>query len=125
MKLDNCSRRGARLLLGGLLLSLLAASAVFSQDIATKGAISGKVTDATGAAIVGAKVTITGSTSPRTATANAEGDFEVQNLVPGLYTVKAEQSGFKTVSVPDVLVNVGKTSALKLTLQPGNITEVV
>jgi len=100
-------------------------SFVCAQDILTKGGISGRVLDANGAAIAGAKVTIAGPIGERTATADAEGSFEIQNLIPGNYKVKAEQTGFKTTTVPDVAVFVGKSSALKLTLEPGNISEVV
>ncbi|HZF40366.1 MAG TPA: carboxypeptidase regulatory-like domain-containing protein, partial [Blastocatellia bacterium] len=91
----------------------------------TKGIIRGRVMDSNGAAIASAKVTITGQAGDRTGAANAEGEFEMQNLIPGVYKVKVEQTGFKTLNVPGVEVYVGKTSALKLTLEAGNISEVV
>lgn len=125
MKLNASLGTGIKLMLTALLVALCLSGPASAQDLLTKGAISGKVTDATGAVIPNAKITITGDAGARTVTANAEGEFEAQNLAPGSYTVKAEQSGFKTVSVPNVVVNVGKTSALKLALEPGNITEVV
>jgi hypothetical protein len=125
MKKTNPGGGHAKLFFGALLLSLLSVCAAFGQDIATKGSISGKVVDSAGAAIPNAKVTISGPTGERLATADAQGDFEVQNLIPGEYKVKAEQSGFKTVSVPNVQVYVGRTSSLKLTLEAGNISEVV
>jgi hypothetical protein len=91
----------------------------------TKGAINGRVLDQTGAAVANAKVTVTGQTGDRIVNANAEGEFDAPNLIPGLYTVKAEQTGFKTISVPNVEVFVGKTSSLKLTLEAGAINEVI
>jgi hypothetical protein len=108
-----------------LFVCLVAVCSAFGQDLATKGAISGRVIDATGAAIANAKVTVSGATGERIVTANELGDFDVPNLNPGVYTVKAEQSGFKTVSAPDVTVFVGKSTSLKLTLEAGNITEVI
>jgi hypothetical protein len=96
-----------------------------AQDTLTKGGISGRVTDSVGAAIANAKLTITGQAGDRTITANADGEFELQNLIPGSYKVKVEQTGFKTLNVPGVEVYVGKTSALKLALEAGNISEVV
>ncbi len=109
-----------------LLICLLSASVtVFAQDLVTKGSINGRIVDPAGASIAGAKVTVSGSTGDRSVTANTEGEFDVPNLTPGTYTVKAEQSGFKTVSVPNVAVYVGKSSTLKLALEAGNITEVV
>src|SRR5262249_13292448 len=120
------SKRGRLSLWHCMLLCLLvSAGAAFGQDIATKGAISGKVADSTGAVIPNAKVTVSGPTGERVATANEAGDFEFTNLIPGKYNVKAELSGFKSTLVPDVEVFVGKTSSLKLTLEAGNITEVV
>jgi hypothetical protein len=104
---------------------MLAAFAAFAQDLLTKGAISGRVVDAAGAAVANAKVTISGTTGARVVIANGEGAFEAVNLTPGTYTVKAEQTGFKSVSVPNVEVYVGKTASLKLTLEAGAITEVI
>ena len=61
----------------------------------------------------------------RTVTTNDEGVFEVDNLTPGTYRVKAEQAGFKAVSVSEVEDFVGKATALKLTLEVGSVAEVV
>ena len=114
-----------RLVLGTLWLWLCAPGVVLGQDFATKGAIRGRVVDASGAVIPNAKITITGPTGERVSSANEAGEFEVSNLLPGVYTVKAEQTGFKTASVPNVEVFVGKVSALKVMLEIGNIAEVV
>jgi hypothetical protein len=102
--------------------SPIAASA---QDILTKGSISGTVVDINGAVIQGAKVTVTGPTGERVVTTNDNGAFDVPNLIPGKYTVKAEHAGFKIGSVADVVVYVGKATTLRVELEAGNITEVV
>jgi hypothetical protein len=96
-----------------------------AQDLVTKGTISGRVIDTTGAVVANAKVTVTGQTGDRVVLTNAEGEFDVPNLVPGSYTVKAELTGFKTASAIMIEVNVGKTTSLRLTLEAGNINEVV
>src|SRR5262245_52485908 len=110
---------------GGLLLCLLMACGAFAQDLVTKGAISGRVVDVAGSALVNAKVTISGPTGDRVVNANSEGEFEIVNLTPGTYKVRAEQTGFKLVSVPNVEVFVGKTASLRLTLEAGAISEVI
>jgi hypothetical protein len=110
---------------GALFLCMCITSLAPAQDLLTKGGISGRVLDAMGAAVANAKVTVSGPTGDRVVTANEEGAFEAINLTPGTYTVKAEQSGFKSISVPNVEVYVGKISSLKLTVEAGNITEVV
>jgi len=125
MKQEPSLSGSLKLLFGALLLFCLTVGVAFGQDIATKGSISGRVVDAAGAVVPNAKITVTGQAGERVVTVNESGEFEVPNLVPGSYTVKAEQSGFKTVSVPNVEVFVGKAAALKLTLEAGNITEVV
>src|ERR1043166_9066402 len=67
-----------------------AGSAIVAQDIQTRGSINGDVKDKNGAAIVGATVKITGQTGERTTTTNDLGLFNVENLVPGNYTVRLE-----------------------------------
>lgn len=118
-------RRTSYQFLWALACCLALSLSASAQDLVTKGAISGRVLDSAGAAIANAKVTVSGQTGDRVVNANAEGEFDAPNLIPGLYMVKAEQAGFKTVSVPNVEVFVGKTSSLKLTLEAGNISEVV
>src|SRR5262252_3437090 len=125
MKRVSPFRTGAISLLASFAILLCSSALGLAQDIATKGGISGRVTDSAGAAIANAKVTITGQAGDRTVTANAEGEFEMLNLIPGAYKVKVEQTGFKTLNVPGVEVYVGKISALKLALEAGNISEVV
>jgi hypothetical protein len=124
-KAGRRAARCVRLALGTLWLWSCALGMVLAQDIATKGGIRGRVVDTSGAVIPNAKITITGPTGERVTNANEAGEFEVFNLLPGRYTVKAEQTGFKTASVANVDVFVGKVSALKVTLDIGNIAEVV
>ena len=103
----------------------LAAVSVLGQDVQTKGMIGGNVTDATGAAVHGAKIVVTGQTGERNGTTNAEGIFRIENLEPGTYTVRVEQTGFKAAVANNVTVNVGRESTLKLKLEPGEITATV
>ncbi|MCA1593676.1 MAG: carboxypeptidase-like regulatory domain-containing protein, partial [Acidobacteria bacterium] len=105
----------------------LASVNAFAQDKSTTGSIGGTVTDVNGAAIQNAAVTVTGPTlaAPRTATTNDQGTFRVDNLIPGNYNVNIELTGFKTSTVKDVVVNVGKESSLGLKLEPGQVSEVV
>ncbi|MDX2149511.1 MAG: carboxypeptidase-like regulatory domain-containing protein [Bryobacteraceae bacterium] len=68
---------------------------LFSQSIT--GRMSGTVTDATGAVIPGAKITIINEATKlaRTATTDPDGFYVVPNLPVGNYTVTAELQGFK------------------------------
>ena len=111
--------------LSSLAFCLALSLSISAQDMVTKGAINGRVLDQTGAAIANAKVTVSGQTGDRVVNANAEGEFDAPNLIPGVYTVKAELTGFKTVSVPNVEVFVGKVTSLRLALEAGAINEVI
>src|SRR5271170_8063598 len=73
----------------GLLL-LLASVSLFSQG--SEGRISGTVTDQSGAAIPGARVTITDEQRnvSRTLTTDSAGAYAAPNLIPSTYDVHAE-----------------------------------
>jgi len=103
----------------------LAAVGVFGQDVQTKGMIGGTVTDPAGAAVPGAKIVVTGQTGERTGLTNEGGIFRIDNLEPGTYTVRVEQTGFKSAVVNNVTVNVGRESTLNLKLETGEITATV
>jgi len=106
-------------------LILVPITGAFGQDIMTKGSITGRVLDPSGAVVPAATVTVSGPTGDRITSSNASGDFEVNNLTPGTYSVKAEKEGFKAVSTTGVLVNVGKASSLRLALQVGDVSQTV
>src|SRR6185437_707581 len=103
----------------------LAAASVLAQDVQTKGTIGGTVTDAAGAAVPGARVVVTGQTGERQGTTNDSGIFRIENLEPGTYTVRVEQTGFRSVVANNVTVFVGRESTLNLKLEPGEVTATV
>ncbi|HEY0726498.1 MAG TPA: TonB-dependent receptor, partial [Pyrinomonadaceae bacterium] len=111
------------LLIAGCLC--VVAANVRAQDVLTKGSIGGTVTDPAGAAVPGATITVSGPQVQRTATSNDSGVFRVENLEPGTYTVRVEQSGFKASVANNVIVNVGRESTLSLQLEPGEISATV
>jgi hypothetical protein len=78
---------------------------------AVYGSIFGAVTDAQGAAVPKAAVTITdlGKNLTFSTETNASVNFNYARLVPGKYRVKIEAQGFKA-SVQDVVVNVDTAS---------------
>ncbi|HEY6120311.1 MAG TPA: TonB-dependent receptor [Pyrinomonadaceae bacterium] len=103
-----------------------AGTAAFGQDVLTKGSIAGTVNDASGAAVPGATVKITGvTTTERVVTTNDQGSFSVENLSPGNYTVRVEMANFKTAEIANVTVFVGKTATQNVTLEAGSISETV
>jgi Carboxypeptidase regulatory-like domain len=97
---------------------------VFAQ--APIGTITGTVTDATGAVVASATITITNkaTSAARTLTANAEGLYSAPALVPGDYEVRAEMQGFRTL-VREAQVTAGSTTTVDMALTLGTTREVV
>jgi hypothetical protein len=91
------------------------------------GAISGLVTDESGAAVPGVtiEVTNTATNQVRTGVSDANGLYTVLQLQPGPYSVKATISGFKTVVRDGVTVTVESTSRVDLSMSIGGIEESV
>jgi len=83
------------------------------------------VVDSTGAVIPGAKVTLSGPTGSRDVTTTGDGRFIFPLLTPGNYGVKVEKQGFKAADVRGVSVDVGRTTNLRMQLEPGAATETV
>jgi carboxypeptidase family protein/TonB-dependent receptor-like protein len=91
------------------------------------GRISGRVSDVTGAAIPGVTVTITeeGTNISREVRTGDDGVYTATNLRGGVYSVKAEHSGFKkTLKSGYTLVNDGRLS-VDIGLETGDVSAMV
>src|SRR5215467_13313700 len=75
------------------------------------GTVAGHVLDKAGTALPGVTVTATQKDTgyERTTVTSADGSFSLVSLQVGTYTVKADLSGFGTVTVEDVKVDVATT----------------
>ncbi len=106
-----------------LILSLT--SITFAQR--QTGSIRGIVTDTEGSPLPGVTLTLTSPSllGERTFTSTADGSFRFPALPPGVYTLKAELSGFKTLIRKGIIVNVGKTTEIKLVMEMATIEEEV
>jgi hypothetical protein len=104
---------------------LVASVSLFSQ--ANQGVIQGAVFDQTGGAIVGATVTVLDVARgvTRALTTDNAGEYVAPSLLPGTYTVRAEAKGFRNVEHSGVLLEVGQTIRVDLTVQPGEQTQTV
>jgi len=108
------------------LISLLAFGTVIAFGQAIDGNVVGTVTDASGAAVVGADVTATNvatNVSASTKT-NGSGEYRFEHLLAGTYRITAKMTGFKTVS-ENVIVELNKTGTRNISLTPGATTETV
>ena len=93
----------------------------------TTGQVLGQVTDPVGAAVAQAKIDLRDNATGtvRTATTDQAGYYTLAQVKPGAYSVTVIASGFAKALVPSVTVEVGKTSAINVSLKLGSITEVV
>ncbi len=107
-------------------LCICVAPAMYAQTSAT-GALTGTVTDPSGAVIAGAAVvaTNTGTGQTRTVSTDANGAYKFSLLPPGNYDVKFSAQGFRTAEVPSITVNVTETPVLNHTLEIGSQAQQV
>ena len=91
------------------------------------GQFEGSVTDQTGAAIAGAKVTVTNAATNvavRTTT-NQSGLYVFKELPVGTYKLTAEASGFKTREDTNLPLNAGVVQRVDLKMELGQAKEIV
>jgi Carboxypeptidase regulatory-like domain len=107
------------------LLTLLLAAVVLGQS--DRGTITGTVTDSSGAAVPGANVTVINLATNANSTAVTTGDgvYSIVALPPGTYRVRIEKSGFKRAEIGQVTVVVGNTTAANVTMEIGQVNEIV
>ncbi len=122
----NCTATNSRAHLWLLLLTLLFLPSLLSaQEFRAK--VTGHVTDPSGAsvpdAIVQARNLATNELA--TTTADAEGSYTIPFLKPGNYNLSAETAGFKKVVKENLVLNVGQTATINLSLELGAVNETV
>jgi hypothetical protein len=91
------------------------------------GAITGTITDPTGAAIAGARVTITEQATgvQSSATSDTSGTYIRPLLKAGTYTVEVEAPGFRKAVLRDVLLTAGDRVGVNIQLTVGEISQSV
>lgn len=91
------------------------------------GAIEGIVTDPSGAVIPNAKVTIAEPSTGRTIalTTNAAGLYSHRNLIPSVYNVRVEATGFAVKEIRDIKVDTGAVVNGNVAIEIGRTGEVI
>ncbi len=115
------------LLFGTLLLTLT----ITSGDLLAQGggtaAVTGHVTDPTGAVIPGAAIAVTNLATgiAQDTVSNNVGAYSVLSLPPAFYQITVEKEGFQQTSIPTVQLEVNQTLTQDFALEVGSVTEVV
>src|SRR5215470_15301952 len=102
-------------------------SAAPSQAQVDTGSILGTVTDASGAAVNGASVTLTneGTGAELTVTTSAEGAYKFTPVRIGSYKLTVTMQGFQTNTQRGVTVSVGENVVADFSLKPGAVSETI
>jgi len=120
-------RNHMRKLIPALLVALVLTMSVAALGQATQGSLAGTVSDANGAIVPGAAVTIKNiATSQEMQTiSNDKGEFSFPAVAPGHYKVSVTAKGFKKFEVSDVIVDVSTPAKVVASLPVGDINETV
>src|SRR3954463_1615382 len=99
---------------------------VFGQATANAG-VRGRVLDSSGAAVVGADVTVSSAATgfSRTVKTIDDGTYSVTPLPAGVYVVKVAMAGFTTATAGKVETLVGSNTTQNFSLKPGSNSETV
>ena len=116
-------RHPSRLCVWGLWLALAAPA---SGQVGT-GALVASVSDQAGAVVPGANVTVTavGTNLSRTTVTGPDGRSVVHGLAPGLYRLRLELDGFRSVTREGIQLATGETVRLEVQLEVGQQTNAV
>ncbi|HEX3144708.1 MAG TPA: carboxypeptidase regulatory-like domain-containing protein, partial [Pyrinomonadaceae bacterium] len=99
-----------------VLILLLCATSIFAQS--GTGGVKGRVSDETGALIVGATVTATDAGGKtKTAVTNNDGSYSLTGLAPGKYTLLVTSTGFGNFENTEVEIAAGRAAELDVTLK--------
>lgn len=92
-----------------------------------RGGISGTVTDANGAVVPNAKVTVTNEATARSIVLNTSdsGVYIANTLDPALYSVLVEAPNFKKALIQNVKVDTATVSTVNISIEPGSVDETV
>jgi hypothetical protein len=126
-KEDVMARRSIWVALVVVVCVVLGLNAPGAAAQAIYGSIAGTITDPQGAALAGAKVTVTNLAKGTTqeTTTDESGNYSVTHLIPDNYKIHIEGTGFKAYDIASVRVDVDTTVRADAQLQVGAVTQSV
>ena len=103
------------------------APAVAGAQVRTTGQVVGVVKDATGSVIVKADLVLIDTTTGLTYEAKSrdDGGFVFPNLQPGTYTLTATASGFRPLTLQQIVVQTSRTAEITVQFQVAGVTEQI
>ena len=107
-------------------IALALAPRAYGQTVAVA-QLSGVVVDASGGALPGAEVTVTQTDTGMTrfVITNPNGGYVFTNLPVGPYKITVKLSSFSTAEQTGIVLSVGQTRSVNVTMSVGNLAETV
>jgi hypothetical protein len=104
---------------------LLCAVNLFAQ--ADRASLNGTITDASGAVVAGATVTVVSNNTGfrRETTTSSAGAYQIPSLLIGSYDVRVSQKGFRAAEFKDVTLAVGQSRTLDAALEVGATSDTI
>jgi Carboxypeptidase regulatory-like domain/TonB dependent receptor len=108
-------------LLGVCVASLSSAGQPTWGQSSSTGALTGTVTDPSGGSVAGATIALTNAATQQVVTkiSTSDGQYKFVPLAPGEYSLKVSKTGFQTVAVVAIAVNVTETEVRDVVLPVG------
>jgi Carboxypeptidase regulatory-like domain/TonB-dependent Receptor Plug Domain len=121
---SNASRKAIRSLLhfAAVIFLMFSVSSALAQNI-NAGAITGTVTDSSGAVVAGATVTLTNQATRdvRKAVSTDKGFYTIENLPDGNYSLNTSIAGFRQANVTNIHLDPGQRRGQDVKLTVGNL----
>src|SRR6266705_6797932 len=127
MEVAQFRARTRKLLFSFFAIAALTISVASPASAQTTASIKGTVTDASGAVVVGAKITVKNPSLgiARTTETNDSGDYEVPALPPGTYSVEVSKEGFQKQQANSVVIAVSQNSVQSFSLSVASTSDVL
>ena len=127
MEVAQFRARTRQLLFSAFAIAALIISVVSPASAQTTASIKGTVTDASGAAVAGAKITIKNSSLgiERMTETSSSGDYEVPALPPGTYSVEVSKDGFQKQQANSVVIAVSQNTLQNFALAISTASEIL
>ncbi len=122
----NSATRKFGVIVSAFVCLLFMSAGLHAQAVAVA-EVDGIVSDTSGKVIPGVPVTLTqtDTQTPHAGVTDAQGRFAIGNLPPGPYVLDAKVQGFKDYRQTGIVLEVGHTSQVNITLSVGSVTETI
>ena len=108
-------------------IALVAPSRLTAQTSLGTSSVGGTIRDPSSLGVPGAAVHLfdTQRGTTRDTVTNSQGEYLFTAVLPGIYTVRTEQNGFKKASIQNVKVIIDQLATVNVTLQVGTVSQSV